>query len=575
METSNKGLAGSNEIGIIIKTSSQKKLSEVLPVMYELITETDSKGNLINAYYKELEYDTSKLITKFKVHTSINIKDKNFNILDTIIAFIEELEFKMPENVRSIRFNRETTKNELGISKIEYFDTSSLLSAKNMFAGCWDLESINFTSTTENILDMDGMFSMCGKLTSVPNNLNTSACLTMNRMFDYCVKLTSIPEDFDTSNCTSMQATFRGCRELISLPVLNTSNVRNFKECFAYCQSLDTIPDLDMTSARNMKYMFLSCKNITEIKDFKTPNLEILEGIFKGCSLLGSVGEFYTSKVKYFNDVFNGCTMLNTPPSWDTSSALSMARMFKNCENLLTMPAYNMTNVTDVEEMFYNCSSIITDFKEKFDTIILEREPEVITKIEIVESEEIVVRKDENGKEILDENGNKIYDTIIVKKEQEVSEVIWHEKIKLDITEASNCIDRKQWWQNYLDVPEKEPINGVLTETGNIVKKGKFNKFKDCFTGCGFYNQKGILENWYKEYPDTKTGTVYIYKVNYKTTSTTIYNDVVHKFIKVETIEDIKRMQEQLKELLGVIEVNIVSLEVLETYLLPVKGSEE
>ena len=447
METANKGLFGSNELGLKISSRSQSILRDVFPVFYELITEFNSQGKMTKAYYKELvfEDDGLSLVTNYSVHTSVNTKDENFNIMDVKIAFINELEITFPENVRSIRLNRDTTKNELGIEEVFYFDTGSLLSAKNMFAGCWDLTKINFTSTTENILDMDSMFSMCGKLEAVPGNLNTSNCLTMNRMFDYCVKLKSIPEDFDTSACTSMQATFRGCRELASIPSLVVTNVKNFKECFEYCQTLDTIPELDTVSARNMNKMFLGCRNLTEVKDLNTPNLETLEAIFKGCSLLGSVGVLFTGKIKYFDDVFNGCKLLNEGPQWDTSSAISMARMFKDCEQLRAIPLYNMRLVRNVEEMFYNCSSIMTEFTEVFDIIEVEREPEVITKIVEIEVEEVVEVKDENGKPVLGPDGEKLYETIIVKKEQEVSEVIWHEIIKNGTISVQNCLDKRMW----------------------------------------------------------------------------------------------------------------------------------
>jgi len=100
-------------------------------------------------------------------------------------------------------------------------------SFKNLFAGCFIVESINFKKfNRNNITDMSRMFFGCSSLKELNlNNFNTNNVKSMNAMFEGCSSLLELNlNHFKTSNDTDMGFMFAKCT---SLKELNINNIKS------------------------------------------------------------------------------------------------------------------------------------------------------------------------------------------------------------------------------------------------------------------------------------------------------------------------------------------------------------
>ena len=129
---------------------------------------------------------------------------------------------------------------------LEYVVNVKLLTAKNMFNYCSNLESVNLNNIdTSECKNFEYMFGNCTNLTSLDvSNFNTSQVITMSYMFNNCNNLTSLDlSNFDTSRVTSMSYMFSYCSSLTSLDIRNFSseNVKNFSNMLKNVPSTCTI----------------------------------------------------------------------------------------------------------------------------------------------------------------------------------------------------------------------------------------------------------------------------------------------------------------------------------------------
>ena len=129
---------------------------------------------------------------------------------------------------------------------LEYVANVKLLTAKNMFNYCSNLESVNLNNIdTNECKNLEYMFGNCTNLTSLDlSKLNTSQVITMSYMFNSCNNLTSLDlSNFDTSRVTGMSYMFSYCSSLTSLDIRNFSseNVKNFSNMFKNVPSTCTI----------------------------------------------------------------------------------------------------------------------------------------------------------------------------------------------------------------------------------------------------------------------------------------------------------------------------------------------
>ena len=597
------------QVGQIIKfTFTTPDDDALLPGAIRVINRNYISGTtdidlLVTNFEEELDPESIVFIN----HIATNSEPIKFNLMETEIYKFQSIEIRYSENTRYIKMNRDTTKNPLGLTKVDYLYATPLIYAKDMFKACWTLTDVKFTGTTENITDMSDMFAECGSLTSIPETLNTSGSLTMDRMFDYCVKLTTIPE-LNTSNCTSMKAMFRGCRELTMIPLLDTTKVTNMREFLAYCQLLDTIPNLNTSSCTNLKRAFLGCKMMTVIPFLDTSHIESMEQICKDCELLASIGAWDTAHVKNFKEAFSGCQSLSTTPLLNTSSAVNMEAMFKVCTALYDFPNYNFTNVRNIKDMFNGCSNMVGSWDWNYEYIELIRDPYVVQVVEEVKlpaGQEIDAKipvRDENGNIMVDADGKVMYqydldDNGNPKVDEQGNPIYLYERdeegniIKTNITynvsfkaeyeesiekktgELNKCLNPSDWWDRWDEVPVYE--NGE--PTGEMQRVPHYTSYENCFKDCdSIANSICVPDVWNAVYDIENSGIVYVYECTYITTGSTKETKIIHKFNKVETLEHMKALGLQIKKLFELKNfTTMVTARILYTYRLPYENMKE
>ena len=230
-----------------------------------------------------------------------------------------------------------TYKNNANFKYCPKFDTSDVVSMRNIFSYCESLITIPKLNTS-NVVDMYGMFDGCSALTTIPL-LNTVKVTNMGNMFIDCLSLTDIPL-LDTSNVTIMYQMFGACSALTTIPQLNTSNVTNIGRIFLSCSSLTSIPLFDTSNVTDMGGMFINCSSLTSIPLLDTSKVTLMGQMFYDCSSLTTIPQLNTSKVKFMDYMFSGCSSLTSIPLLNTSNVTNMSRIFSDCSSLTTLSGF-------------------------------------------------------------------------------------------------------------------------------------------------------------------------------------------------------------------------------------------
>ena len=238
----------------------------------------------------------------------------------------------------------------------ENFNTANVTDMNNMFAGCYDLTSLNVSGfNTANVCDMNCMFADCSGLTTLNvSNFNTEKVTDMNCMFAGCSSLTSLDvSNFNTENVIDMSGMFKNCSNLTSLDVsnFNTESVEDMSNMFAYCSGLTTL----------------------NVSSFNTENVKGMVNMFSNCSNLTSlnVSSFNTANVMSMDSMFGGCSKLETLDvlSFNTANVWTMYCMFYGCSGLtsIDLTSFDTNNVEYIDYMFASCSKLATVYVgEKF-----------------------------------------------------------------------------------------------------------------------------------------------------------------------------------------------------------------
>lgn len=290
-------------------------------------------------------------------------------------------------------------KNKTSIKTVVFTEGVNATSLKNLFNGCSNLTSVDFTNlNTENVTDMASLFSSCKNLTSIVwgdfntenvtemasvfygcsklesldlSKFNTENVTTMSSMFYGCSKLQSLNlSNWNTVNLTRMVSMFRGCSSLVSLDLshFNTQNVTSMGSMFRECSGLTSliVSNFNTANVTDMSYMFSECSGLTSLSlsNFNTANVTNMDHMFYYCYTLKTLdlSTFNTEKVTNMASMFGGCyglTSLNVA-NLNTSRVTNMASMFSGCSGLtsLSLSNWNTQNVKDMRNMFNNCSNL-------------------------------------------------------------------------------------------------------------------------------------------------------------------------------------------------------------------------
>lgn len=298
--------------------------------------------------------------------TSINMttEDKVSNTKTTRTISIDETLFPT-----HIHFTDKTSLLTVDFVKID----SRVTSMMNMFRGCSNLTSVNFSGCdASNVTTMQNMFLNASKITSINlSGLNFTKLTNMQQTFNGCSSLETINfTDFNTSLVKDMYQLFNNCTSLIKLDLssFDTHSVTNMGYMFFGCSKLTTLnlSNFNTTQVTNMNAMFRECSSLRflEISSFDTSKVTNMAEMFRACSSLEELdlSNFNVTKVQQVQGMFNECVNLKSInlSSFKTSEVTNMSNMFRNCERLtsLDLSAFETSKVTDFSMMFEACKAI-------------------------------------------------------------------------------------------------------------------------------------------------------------------------------------------------------------------------
>ena len=171
-------------------------------------------------------------------------------------------------------------------------DTSQVTDMREMFLGCWNLQSIDLSCfDTTNVTNMSCMFGSTPIQQLDVSTLNTTNVVSLSGMFANCENLQYLDlSRFNTMKVVSMSSMFANCYALsqVDLSGFNTENVDDMNGLFYRCHSLKELDlsGFDTANVKDMSWMFAACKMPQlDISEFEVNSLENVTGMFRNSSI--------------------------------------------------------------------------------------------------------------------------------------------------------------------------------------------------------------------------------------------------------------------------------------------------
>ena len=264
------------------------------------------------------------------------------------------------------------------LESVESLDTSNVIDASNLFAGCTALKSLpdmNLESATSTYRMCYG----CSNLVYVPN-INISASQNTSNMFYGCSSLSSLPE-LNPISSTNTYGMFMNCTNLTSYSNLNVSYSTTTGSMFYNCTNLSNVSNINIYRSKSTAYMFQNCYNLQYANIIMPKTNTSLACMFINCYNLKELPEF---EYKYLaNNPGSGgsladfCKECHSLTSANLGGVSIYARYghqftnaFYNCTNLvefsgLSHYAVQVGYETSYRSMFYNCTNLkyVNNFK--------------------------------------------------------------------------------------------------------------------------------------------------------------------------------------------------------------------
>ena len=162
--------------------------------------------------------------------------------------------------------------NVIGITGLEFFDTSSVINLSGMFSHMTSLTSLDLSSwDTHQVTDMSEMFFRASNLVTL-NVLgwDTSQVNNMSGMIDSASSLVALDvSSWDTHQVTDMRWMFTNTSSLTDLDVShwNTHQVTNMVGMFAGASSLTelNLSNWNVSQVTDMRWMFNTMRDLTTL----------------------------------------------------------------------------------------------------------------------------------------------------------------------------------------------------------------------------------------------------------------------------------------------------------------------
>lgn len=138
---------------------------------------------------------------------------------------------------------------------------------------------ISFDIKKSNIVNLDNMFAGCTQIMSIDfTGLHAGKIKTMNSVFTWCSSLTDISlGGLDTSECEDYSCCFSNCKDLERLDVstLDTRSAVTLDNMFSYCDKLEylDVSHFDVSNVTNFDGVFARCNKL-KVLDLRNWNTQ-------------------------------------------------------------------------------------------------------------------------------------------------------------------------------------------------------------------------------------------------------------------------------------------------------------
>ena len=279
-------------------------------------------------YYGELDEEGETLTLKFdedyegegKLNQGDWIADAEMREKITKVVFDASMKKALLESGQMM-FAGFTNLEE--IENLDYLNTTEMTTMQEMFYGCEKLKKIDvYEFRFPNVKSTEGMFAGCTNLEKLNfyYDLTTPSLTTLYGMFADCEKLKELDVSWiNTDNVTSFENLFRNCKSLKSLDLsnFNTENAVYMTQMFAGCESLEVVnlSSFKTKKVTTMQAMFKNCKSLIslDLTSFKFDNVVYVNNMFQNCASLVEIlckADLTKGKVSASWDMFAGCEKL-------------------------------------------------------------------------------------------------------------------------------------------------------------------------------------------------------------------------------------------------------------------------
>ena len=355
---------------------------------------------LINEFIKEYRINIKNKENNIDIFVNINKKDINKKIYflnyfvyerNDKLLFLNEYNTELHIDNKKIKFEKFFIPEKERIYTINLKFSINLTDCSYMFAGCENIEKIQFNSfKTQNVTNMKYMFHRCKNLKEINLfSIVTRNVTDMHDMFSFCENLVNLDlTSFDTKNVINMDYMFYNCNKLTNLDIssFNTTNITTTDFIFDLCpnlkidsNSLVSKEDKFVNKYKNEILIFININEENINKEvYFLDNYEYTdnEGIKHYHDNLDELNEYNTKikinkkKLKYQKFFIPKKKGIFTIKLKFKVNLINCSYMFAGCENIENIIFYNFNSeyITNMKKMFYDCNSISRINLESFKT---------------------------------------------------------------------------------------------------------------------------------------------------------------------------------------------------------------
>ena len=252
-----------------------------------------------------------------------------------------------------------TTANARKLVDVNQWGTNVWLSMNGAFRNTGlSILSATDTPNLSQVTDMNSMFRATPQFNSNISGWNVSNVTSMAQMFQDATSFNQDLNSWNISNVTNMTAIFYNATAFNGdISDWNTFKLTNTAQIFYNASAFNgDISNWDLSNVTNMNGMFQGAASFNQdISEWNTSNVTEMSGVFQNATSFNQdISAWNTSKVTYMGGMFSNAASFNADISgWNTSNVTNMSAMFQDTATFnQDLSNWNTSKVTNMSFMF-------------------------------------------------------------------------------------------------------------------------------------------------------------------------------------------------------------------------------